>query len=289
MSGGPIRWNWVCRGRRVVLGDAPLVMGILNVTPDSFSDGGRYLDVEAAVRRGLEMVEEGADIIDVGGESTRPGASAVDRDEETRRVVSVVDALSAQTDALLSADTMKADVARAAVDAGAHIVNDVSAMTGDPAMADVVAESGAGVALMHMRGTPRTMQRDPRYDDVVGEVAAYLAERVGAAERAGIHRDAVVVDPGIGFGKTVEHNVALLAGLDRIGACGRPVLVGLSRKSFLGALTGREVGSRLAGSLAALTFCVLRGAHVMRVHDVRESYDAIRVVRALNAECDHSA
>lgn len=267
------------------MGNDPLVMGILNVTPDSFSDGGRCFDTGTAIRRGLAMVEEGADIVDVGGESTRPGAPAVDNDEELRRVVSVVKGLSSRTDVLLSVDTMKACVARAALEAGAHIVNDVSAMTHDPGMAPVVAQSGAGVVLMHMRGTPRTMQRDPRYGDVVEEVAGYLARRVEAAVEAGIDRDAVVVDPGIGFGKSLAHNVALLTNLGCTGGCGRPVLVGLSRKSFLGELTGRDVDARLAGSLAALTFCVLNGAHIMRVHDVRESRDAIRVALALSAGC----
>lgn len=259
-------------------------MGILNVTPDSFSDGGCYLDTDAAIRRGLAIVAEGADIVDVGGESTRPGASAVDSDEECRRVVSVVEGLSARTDALISVDTTKASVARAALDAGAHIVNDVSAMTQDPSMSSVVAASGAGLVLMHMRGTPRTMQNAPQYGDVVAEVDAYLAERVEAAVAAGIGTASLVVDPGVGFGKSVAHNLALVANLDRLGTSGRPVLVGLSRKSFLGALTDRDVDSRLAGSLAALTFCVLNGAHIMRVHDVRESRDAIRVACALDAE-----
>jgi dihydropteroate synthase len=260
----------------------PLVMGILNVTPDSFSDGGRYAGTQAAVARGLEMARESADILDVGGESTRPGADAVPEAEERARVVPVVEALARETDTVISVDTCKAGVAERALAAGARVINDVTALSGDPRMADVARESGAGVVLMHMRGTPRTMQDDPRYEDVVGEVAAYLAARVEDAVAAGIRREALAVDPGIGFGKTVEHNLALLAGLDRIGACGRPVVVGLSRKSFLGKLTGREVQDRLAGSLAALAFCVAGGgAQVMRVHDVKASCDAVRVAAAL--------
>lgn len=257
-------------------------MGILNVTPDSFSDGGRFLDAEAAVAHGLELVAEGADIIDIGGESTRPGAGSVSADEESRRVVPVVEALAGRSSAVLSVDTTKAPVARAALEAGAHMVNDVSACTLDADMVSVVAASGAGVVLMHMRGTPRTMQDAPCYEDVVREVSGYLAERRDALVAAGVDRTAIAVDPGIGFGKTVGHNLALLRGLGQVGACGAPVVVGLSRKSFLGRLTGRDTGDRLAASVAALAWCVLNGAHVMRVHDVRASRDALTVVRALS-------
>jgi dihydropteroate synthase len=261
----------------------PLLMGILNVTPDSFSDGGLYLDRDRAVTQGLRMVEEGADIIDVGGESTRPGAEPVHADEESGRVVPVIEELGRRTGVVLSVDTMKAVVARRAIGSGAHIINDVSALTHDPHMAEVAAESGSGVVLMHMQGTPRTMQKDPRYEDVVAEVRAFLADRLDRLAAAGIARDAMAVDPGIGFGKTVEHNVRLLSHLEALGETGRPVVVGLSRKSFLGRLTGRETGERLAGSLAALAFCVMNGAHVMRVHDVKESFDALRVAAALSA------
>jgi len=263
----------------------PAVMGILNVTPDSFSDGGRFASAEAAVARGLELVAQGADIVDVGGESTRPGSEAVSAHDELCRVVPVIEALSSRSSAVLSVDTMKARVARAALEAGAHIVNDVSACTHDAEMASVVAEYGAGVVLMHMRGMPRTMQEDPRYEDVVREVSDYLAERRDALVDAGVDRSAVAVDPGIGFGKTLEHNLALLRGLERVGACGAPVVVGLSRKSFLGTLTGREVGDRLASSVAALAWCVMNGADVMRVHDVSASRDAVTVVRALAGDC----
>ena len=256
-------------------------MGILNVTPDSFSDGGRYLDTDRAVARGLVMVDEGADILDVGGESTRPGAAAVPAAEEVARVVPVLEALRRQTDVALSVDTMKASVARAAIEAGADIVNDVSALAYDAAMPDVVRESGAGAVLMHMQGMPGTMQSDPRYDDVVSEVAALLAARVAACVRAGIPRAALAVDPGIGFGKTVAHNVALLAHLEALQGMGCVVLVGLSRKRFLGALTGCEVDARLPASLAALTFCVMQGVHVLRVHDVKESLAAATVAATL--------
>jgi len=263
------------------IGARPLIMGILNVTPDSFSDGGRHFDREAAVARGRRMIEEGADIIDVGGESTRPGAARVAAGEERERVVPVVEALARSADAVLSVDTMKASVARAAVAAGASIINDVSALSADEEMVRVAAASGAGVVLMHMQGSPRTMQDDPRYADVVAEVASYLAGRVADVTAAGVAAEALAVDPGIGFGKTVEHNLALLADLGALAGLGRPVVVGLSRKSFLGKLTGAPVGERLAGSLAALTFCVLNGAHVMRVHDVRASREAALVARAI--------
>ncbi len=256
-------------------------MGILNVTPDSFSDGGRYCRLEDAVERGLQIAGEGADIVDVGGESTRPGAAEVPAAEETERVVPVIENLSRRTGAVISVDTMKAAVARAAIKAGARIINDVSALTFDPDMVNVAREFGPGVVLMHMQGTPRTMQKEPRYQDVVAEVSAYLKLRVGDLAAAGLDRQTLAVDPGIGFGKTVEHNLSLLAGIDAIAACGRPVVIGLSRKSFLGRITGREAGERLAASVAGLAFCVLNGAHVLRVHDVRESYDAVRTLVAL--------
>jgi len=268
---------WTCRDR--VLDAWPLVMGILNVTPDSFSDGGLYVDHDRAVTRAREMLDAGADIVDIGGESTRPGAAAVGADEELSRVLPVITSLLADRDAVISIDTSKAAVARAAVDAGARIINDVTACTGDSAMVDVARESGAGVILMHMLGTPRTMQTDPRYDDVVEDIARYLAGRLAEIGEGGVDYSHVAVDPGIGFGKTVEHNLALLRHLDRLGD--RPVVVGLSRKSFLEKLTGREVDERLAGSLAGLVWCVLHGAHVLRVHDVAESRDAIRIATAL--------
>jgi dihydropteroate synthase len=272
---------WRGAGREIPL-DRTRVMGIVNVTPDSFADGGRWLAAEAAVAHGLALAEQGADILDVGGESTRPGAAAVPLDEELRRVVPVVRELARQTTVPVSVDTSKAEVARQALAAGACLVNDVTALAGDPAMRAVVAAAGAGAVLMHMRGTPRDMQREPRYDDVVAEVQAALAEHLAAACRAGIARASLLVDPGIGFGKTLQHNLALLAGLPRLAALG-PVLVGASRKRFVGELTGAPVEARLAGSLAAAVWCAQQGAAVVRVHDVRETCDALRVWAGLAA------
>lgn len=274
--------KWKCRDLVFTMGGRPLIMGVLNVTSDSFSDGGRYFDRGSAVARGLQMMEEGADIIDVGGESTRPGARAIEVADELKRVIPIIEELAGKTDAVISIDTMKAAVARRAVEAGARIINDVSALTHDPRMADVAVESGTGVILMHMLGTPRTMQDSPQYDDVVAEVSGYLNSRADELVAKGLDRNSLAVDPGIGFGKTVEHNVRLLANLDVLGACGLPVVVGLSRKSFLGKLTGRAVDERLSSSLAALVFCVLNGAHVMRVHDVKESCDAARIAAVLD-------
>jgi len=275
--------EWVCGNRILQIGSAPLVMGILNVTPDSFSDGGRYADKKAAVRRGLQMANEGADIIDIGGESTRPGAQAVEAGEELERVLPVLEAIRRESEVCISVDTSKAAVARAALDAGAEIVNDVTALSGDPEMQEVVRRSGAGAILMHMRGTPRTMQVDPHYGDVVAEVRGFLASRAEALVESGVERRRLAVDPGIGFGKTLDHNLRLLANLPSISTCGLPLVVGLSRKSFLGALTNRDAGDRLAASLAAMVYCVLQGVQVVRVHDVEESVDAIRAVAALKA------
>ncbi|MCS6770912.1 MAG: dihydropteroate synthase [Kiritimatiellae bacterium] len=274
---------WRCRDRLIDCSARPLVMGVLNVTPDSFSDGGRYLDSERAVERGLEIASEGADIIDVGGESSRPGAVPVSAEEELRRVKPVIEELARRTDRLISIDTSKAAVAEAALAAGAHIINDISALRGDARMAALARETGAGVVLMHMQGTPQTMQIDPRYEDVVREVSDFLSERIDAACRAGINWECLAIDPGIGFGKTVEHNVALLAHLSRLTAMGRPVLVGVSRKRFLGALTGRDVHDRLLPSLAALAFSVAQGAHILRVHDVKESCETARLVAILRS------
>ena len=274
--------EWLCRNRVLQIGPVPLVMGILNVTPDSFSDGGRYVDPDVAVRRGVQMVEEGADIVDIGGESTRPGAPSVDAEEERCRVVPVVEALRRETGVCLSVDTGKAEVARAALDAGAEIINDVTALTGDRDMCEVARQTGAGVILMHMQGTPCTMQTRPHYGNVVAEVSAFLASRVEALVEQGLEEKRLAIDPGIGFGKTLTHNLQLLGHLSRIRDIGRPVVVGLSRKSILGQLTGKETEDRLAGSLAALACCTMMGIHVMRVHDVKESVDAIRVVTALS-------
>jgi dihydropteroate synthase len=279
---------WRCRDHVLRPGNRPLVMGILNVTPDSFSDGGRFSATDAAIRHGLAMARDGADMIDVGGESTRPGAAAVSEEEELRRVVPVVQGLRREgvstTGVLISVDTRKAAVAEQALANGAHIVNDVSALTDDPHMAGVVRRHGAGVVLMHMRGSPATMQQDPRYEDVAEAVSVYLGARLAELKGQGLDAETMVLDPGIGFGKTVDHNLQLLARLDVLARHGRPVLVGLSRKSFLGKLTGREAGDRLAGSLAGLVYAALRGAQILRVHDVKESVDAVKVLAALKQE-----
>ncbi len=256
-------------------------MGILNVTPDSFSDGGAYPGPDAAAARGEEMVVEGADIIDVGGESTRPGAPAVPEDAELDRVVPAVRALRKRTDALISVDTTKAAVAREALAAGADIINDVSALRFDPRMAEVVAASGAPVVLMHMRGTPETMQSSPVYRDLFGEIAAFLAERLEAARAAGIAAEKIIVDPGIGFGKTAEDNLALIDGLGFLEALDRPVLVGASRKRFIGGTLGLPPGERLEGSLAAAVLSIARGAHILRAHDVRSTRRAADMADAI--------
>ena len=271
---------WNCRGREVVCGPRTLIMGILNVTPDSFSNGGKFLALEKAVAHGLQMVEEGADIIDVGGESTRPGAKPVQALEEIARTVPIIKKLREKTGALISIDTQKAEVARAAIAAGADIINDVSALA-DPGMAAVAAETGAGLVLMHMLGTPETMQNNPHYDNVVSDVRNFLEERMSFAVARGVAPEQIVLDPGIGFGKTDEHNLALLKGISALMASGRPVLIGASRKSFIGRMFGGEPDNRLAGSLAIAGFAVLHGAHILRVHDVKESCDAARLVDTL--------
>lgn len=258
------------------------VMGVLNVTPDSFSNGGRFLDTDLAVLRGLEIVEEGADLIDIGAESTRPGASPVSADEEWNRVGPVLERLGARVDIPISIDTRKADIAKKGLRAGASIVNDVSGLR-DPRMVHTIALAGAGAIVMHMRGEPRTMQDRPTYADVVWDVQTYLEERVREAVAGGVPREAIAVDPGIGFGKGVEHNVELLRNLDRIASLGHPVVVGVSGKSFLGHLGGGEVDERLPASLVAAVFAVERGADVVRAHDVLETIRAVKVFDALRS------
>jgi dihydropteroate synthase len=254
-------------------------MGVLNVTPDSFSDGGEWFSFDDAVAHGRELAAQGAAILDVGGESTRPGADPVPEDEERQRVVPVIDALHGA--AQISIDTSKVAVARAALDAGATYVNDVTAFRADPAIAGLVAERGCECCLMHMLGEPRTMQDDPRYDDVVDDIKAFLSERVAFAIREGIAEDKIAVDPGIGFGKTIEHNLELLRRLDEIAALGFEVVIGTSRKSFLGKLTGRDdPHDRVAATLATTVLAFERGATVFRVHDVAETADALKVAAA---------
>lgn len=277
-------YQWKCRDRLVELGNSTHVMGILNVTPDSFSDGGKFHQVDTAVEHALRMVSQGAELIDIGGESTRPGAEPVPVDEEIRRVVPVVKALRDASDTLISVDTMKAATARAALDAGADIVNDVSALMADPEMSEVVKKSGAGVVLMHMRGNPKTMQQEINYSHVVNEVIEHLKEKLNRAEANGIERSQMMIDPGIGFGKTPEHNLELLNAIPKLSTCGSPILIGASRKSFIGSILGRsQPENRLAGSLGAAAWAALAGAHVLRVHDVLETCDVCRLLDRLSA------
>jgi dihydropteroate synthase len=259
---------------------APTLMGVVNVTPDSFSDGGLYLDPAAAIEHGSELVAQGAAILDVGGESTRPGAEPVGEAEELARVVPVIGALAA-AGATVSVDTSKAAVAAAALDAGAAIVNDVTALRADTAMAALCAERGATVVLMHMRGEPRTMQENPSYGDVVAEVAEFLAARLELAVAAGIERERVWLDPGIGFGKTAEHNLELLRRLPELTELGQPLVVGASRKSFLGGFDGSPAGERLGGTIATAVLAAASGADVLRVHDVAEVAQALTVAGAV--------
>jgi dihydropteroate synthase len=258
----------------------PRIMGVLNVTPDSFSDGGRFASVDAALAQARAMVEAGADLIDVGGESTRPGAAPVGADEELARVMPVVERLAAELAVPISIDTCKPAVMRAAVAAGAALINSVDALR-EPGALAAAAAAGVPVCLMHMQGEPRTMQRDPRHGDVIGEVVAFLRERVAAAAAAGIAEDAILLDPGLGFGKALEHNLALLRGLPALAALGRPLVVGASRKRMIGDLTGRPVEDRAVGSAVAAAFAVARGAHIVRAHDVAATRDALRVAAAL--------
>ncbi len=275
---------WRCRDVAFDLSARTLVMGILNVTPDSFSDGGRWLDPDAATARGAELFAQGADLLDIGAESTRPGAPAVPAAEQVRRLEPVVRALVGRPGAVLSVDTRSAEVAARALAWGAHVVNDVSALA-DPAMAGVVAPSGAGLVLMHMRGTPETMQRDLRYDDVVAEIAAHLRRRLAVAVDAGIAAERIALDPGIGFGKSGEQSLRLLARTDDLGALGRPVLVGASRKSFLARLLGdAPADRRLEASLAAAALATFLGARILRVHDVAETVRVVKVAEAARAE-----
>ena len=273
---------WHLRDRTLAIGPRPLVMGIVNVTPDSFSDGGNFLATSAAVAHALKLVEQGADILDIGGESTRPNAEPVSLEEELRRVVPVVAEVAKRTAVPISVDTMKAAVARACLEAGAAIVNDVSGFR-DPAMIAVAKEHRAGVVVMHMPGDPTTMLQNSRYTDVVAEVTTYLEERLRVLGECGIQPEAVCLDPGIGFGKTLAHNLELLANLNAVAGLNRPVCLGVSRKGFIGKLCGRELHARDAGSLAVACFAAARGtAHVLRVHDVPGAGDAAILLEAID-------
>lgn len=269
--------HWSIAGRTLDLA-RPLIMGIVNVTPDSFSDGGRYFDRSIAIEHGRRLIDEGADLLDIGGESTRPGAADVPEAEEIDRVLPLVEAL--RDTAPISVDTSKPGVMRAALAAGASIINDVRALQ-EPGAFETVTASDCGVVLMHMQGTPRTMQREPRYDDVVAEVAGFLRRRAAALAAVGVAADRIAIDPGFGFGKTAEHNFTLLRELGSLTTVGCPLLVGLSRKSMLGAVSGRPVDDRLAASVAAAVLAVERGARIVRVHDVAATRDALRVWAAV--------
>ena len=272
------RAPWHVRGRTILGRDDPVpkVMGIVNLTPDSFSDGGRIAGLDDAVVRARRLVAEGADLLDLGGESSRPGSEPVSLEEELHRVIPVVEALSGGLAVPISIDTTKAEVARRALDAGAAIINDITAMAGDPEMGRVAAESGAGVVLMHMRGVPRTMQQDPRYSDVVREIHDFLARRLDWAESIGIPRDRIAIDPGIGFGKTVEHNLEILRNLRRFDTLGCAVVIGTSRKGFLGTITGRAMPERATASVVSSLAACAAGARIVRVHDVAPMVDAIK-------------
>lgn len=266
-----------------------LVMGVVNVTPDSFSDGGKFFDANAAIAHALQLVAEGADLLDIGGESTRPGAAPVSEAEELRRVLPVIEALAPRVTVPLSIDTLKPAVARAALHAGASVVNDVGANRDDDAMWRVVAGAGAGYVLMHMQGTPATMQKNPDYENVVEEVGAFFAERLARLQAAGVRAEQIVLDPGIGFGKSPEHNLQLLAGLNHFTKWGRPLLLGVSRKSFLGKLGGGEADGRLPGSLACAGWAVAQGVQIIRAHDVAATRQVLRVTEAiLKTSCSKS-
>ncbi len=271
-----------CRGQTLTFGESTHVMGILNVTPDSFSDGGHYLAAARAVARAQAMVAEGATLIDIGGESSRPGAVPVPTVEELARVVPVIRALADAVDVPLSVDTYKARVARDALEAGAHLVNDITALNGDSEMANVVAEMGAGVVLMHIQGTPRTMQQAPHYDDVIGDIRLWLQERVQFAEANGIAPERIIIDPGIGFGKTTAHNLEILKRLEAFRELNKPVLIGTSRKSFIGNVLALPVEERVEGTVATVCWAIAHGADIVRVHDVKAVVRAARMTDALS-------
>ncbi len=275
----PVNCSWQCRDRVLDLAE-PVVMGVLNVTPDSFSDGGQFRNSQAALAHARAMVEAGAAIIDIGGESTRPGAPSADVAEELSRVIPVIEALRRESAVFISIDTSKPEVMHAAVGAGADIINDVRALS-EPGAIEAAALSGAGICLMHMQGEPRTMQDAPHYDDVVAEVAAFLAARIRACREAGVEVARLVIDPGFGFGKRISHNLTLLKELASLETMGVPVAVGLSRKSMLAKLTGRAVDGRLAGSVALAAIAVLNGARIVRAHDVAATVDAVRTAGAV--------
>jgi len=285
----PIR-QWKLARRSLPYGERTLVMGVLNITPDSFSDGGKFYSPESAVEHALEMIAEGADIIDIGGESTRPGSAFVSEQEELQRVIPVIEKLVTETSIPISVDTTKSSVACAALEAGAEIVNDISALRFDPAIADEVAKVKAGVVMMHLRGTPKTMQQLPPVKDIMGEVIGGLRESIGVAEQRGVSRESIAIDPGIGFGKTAAQNVELIAHLDQLARefADFPILIGTSRKSFLGKLLDNApTDERLHGTTASIAASVLKGEHIVRVHDVKAGVEEVRVIDAIVVRSVH--
>lgn len=273
--------HWKLRTKTLSFESGPAIMGIVNVTPDSFSDGGRFLDSAAAVEQGLRLVDEGAHILDVGGESTRPFSDSVTAEEEIRRIEPVIHALAHQTDVPISVDTSKAEVALAAIRAGAEIINDITGLQGDPAMVQVARETQSGVCVMHMQGTPQTMQVEPKYDDVVAEVLDYLARRCDDLEAAGLDRSRIAIDPGLGFGKTADHNLALLRHVKRFHTLGRPILIGASRKGFIGQVLGDRDAERESGTIAISLAMATAGVQILRVHNVGATARALRMFRSI--------
>jgi dihydropteroate synthase len=270
-----------CRSGDLRLGERTLIMGVLNVTPDSFSDGGLYLEPQRAIEHGLRMAEEGADIIDVGGESSRPGSDPAPLDEELKRVIPVIEGLASRLEIPLSVDTYKSQVAERAIEAGAQMINDISGLRFDPQVPAVAARFDTPLIIMHIKGSPKTMQQNPSYEDLMGEIIAYLREGIEKAERGGVDPHQVIVDPGIGFGKRVQDNLVIINRLDELNTLGRPLLIGTSRKSFIGALLGAEVHQRGVGTLATVAVSVLKGAHIVRVHDVAPMKQAVDMVDAI--------
>lgn len=280
---GKTRFTIPCRTKTLKLGGKTLIMGTINVTPDSFSDGGVFFQPDRAVARALEMVQEGADLIDIGGESARPGSKAIDPQEELSRIIPVIKKVATETDTPISVDTRKARVAREALEAGGQIVNDISALRSDPEMAGVVASYEAPVVLMHMLGTPETMQQDIHYVSLFSEIIQYLTESMDLACRAGIDLEKIIIDPGIGFGKTVDHNLAIIKHLSQFRILGRPILIGTSRKSFIGKILHLDVNQREEGTIASIAASILNGAHIVRVHNVRNAVRAARITDAIKA------
>ncbi len=272
------------KGHDYTIGPRTWIMGVINITPDSFSDGGLYFDKNKALEKGLQLVEEGAEIIDIGGESTRPDSEPVSPEEEIRRVIPLIATLRKQTDALISIDTTKSEVAHAALDAGADIINDISALRFDPRMAPLAAEKDVPVILMHMKGTPKTMQVNPTYEDVLLEVKAFLEESIDKAQASGIKKEKIIIDPGIGFGKRLKDNLALINNLHLLEELGRPILIGVSRKSFIGTILNSPPEERLEGTIASSILSIIHGAHILRVHDVASVKKAVRVAEAIMRE-----